>query len=532
MVQPTKEQIQAFEARIDAERGRRAINRYDANAALLLAFNMVEAAAAVHLGDASESMLADGICSFAPFLVSGTSGAEPDIAVMVEDLVFGFHYHYLRDLLYYSYNAPEAIDWTFGENSLELRFHDRSIPRQFFTAWNEHVFLSERTFEGFAAPDEIKRLLTDQPEFDLDEVQHAVDPLLQEHADRKLAAYFSILGPATDIDLGGYSYREFYKVYRVLMMKALYHRYQASVNENIGCVLLGAHVLRDMLTAETGVPARTVALILQDLVYDKTAVRDRVDASYFSLFREGAAPHRIMMRPSGFSKAEGLVGLLRVVAQRRPNVFLSNVSNMLGAQFVQRVKSAFESQGFLCRAHVSLRPIHPELPDIDLLVIAEEPTLGFVMLICEVKSPIPPCWAKDQLRALAPDNVSKAFRQTEAIGAFLQTAPSTTLPSEREDQTRQHRLVRSSRPRQARSAQGRIWLSSVLVGVSDRARWPSPTREDGKGTYTCLGARSLSQQLGLGRSLKRNPPAKRKHLPRCDRQCRRLDIARDYGGHD
>jgi hypothetical protein len=45
----------------------------------------------------------------------------------------------------------------------------------------------------------------------------------------------------------------------------------------------------------------------------------------------------------------------------------------------------------------------------------------FVMLICEVKSPIPPRWAKDQLRALAPDNVSKAFRQTEAIGAFLQT---------------------------------------------------------------------------------------------------------------
>jgi hypothetical protein len=36
-----------------------------------------------------------------------------------------------------------------------------------------------------------------------------------------------------------------------------------------------------------------------------------------------------------------------------------------------------------------------------------------------VKSPLPPRWAKDQLRALAPDNVSKAFRQAEAIGAFL-----------------------------------------------------------------------------------------------------------------
>jgi len=52
-------------------------------------------------------------------------------------------------------------------------------------------------------------------------------------------------------------------------------------------------------------------------------------------------------------------------------------------------------------------------------VIVEEPTLGFVMLICEVKSPLPPQWAKDQLRALAKDNVSKAFRQTEAISTFL-----------------------------------------------------------------------------------------------------------------
>jgi hypothetical protein len=125
------------------------------------------------------------------------------------------------------------------------------------------------------------------------------------------------------------------------------------------------------------------------------------------------------MRPYNFSQAEGLVQLLRVVAKRRPKDFLSNVSNVLGAQFVQRIKVAFEAQGFTCRSEMSLRAIDSKLPDIDLLVIAEEPTLGFVLLVCEVKSPLPPRWAKDQLRALAPDNVSKAFRQAEAISAFL-----------------------------------------------------------------------------------------------------------------
>ena len=69
MPEPTKAQIKAFEARIDAELKRRAINQYDANATLLLACNMVEAAAVVHPGSGAESMLADGSDSFAPFLV-------------------------------------------------------------------------------------------------------------------------------------------------------------------------------------------------------------------------------------------------------------------------------------------------------------------------------------------------------------------------------------------------------------------------------------------------------------------------------
>jgi hypothetical protein len=62
------------------------------------------------------------------------------------------------------------------------------------------------------------------------------------------------------------------------------------------------------------------------------------------------------------------------------------------------------------------------LPNIDLLVISDEPTLGYVVFVCEVKSPVPPGWAKDYLRALNKDNVSKAFHQVKMVTDFLGTS--------------------------------------------------------------------------------------------------------------
>jgi hypothetical protein len=116
-----------------------------------------------------------------------------------------------------------------------------------------------------------------------------------------------------------------------------------------------------------------------------------------------------------------LVNILRVVAVRRPSLFLNNVAGELGAGFVERVKTAFEETGFRCLAEISLSQFDPQLPDIDLLVICEEPTLGYVLFVCELKGPIPPRWAKDQLKALRQDGISKAFRQSKAIQKFLHT---------------------------------------------------------------------------------------------------------------
>ena len=127
------------------------------------------------------------------------------------------------------------------------------------------------------------------------------------------------------------------------------------------------------------------------------------------------------MRPHHFAIAEGLVNVLRVIAQRRPNTFLEQVSNEVGSAFVRRVKSAWEAEGFICQSEVSLREFDATLPDIDLLVISVEPTLGYMMFVCELKCPVPPRWAKDQLKVLNKDSVSKAFRQVEVLKRFIQT---------------------------------------------------------------------------------------------------------------
>ncbi|WP_156963641.1 hypothetical protein [Muricoccus aerilatus] len=202
--------------------------------------------------------------------------------------------------------------------------------------------------------------------------------------------------------------------------KALYHRYLAKLNDAVGAIFIAEDELVETAQEDPGLPPSVTRAILTDIVFDGAAVASKADASYFSLFREGAS-RRIVMRPHHFALAEGLVNLLRVVAQRRPRAFLDRVSNALGKAFVQRVRAAWEAEGFVAHADVSLRSFDPALPDIDLLVISEEPTLGYVVFICELKSPIPPRWAKDQLKVLNKDSVSKAFRQAEAVRRFIST---------------------------------------------------------------------------------------------------------------
>lgn len=89
------------------------------------------------------------------------------------------------------------------------------------------------------------------------------------------------------------------------------------------------------------------------------------------------------------------------------------------------------------------------LPDIDLLVISVEPTLGYVIFVCELKCPVPPRWAKDQLKVLNKDSVSQAFRQVEVLRRFGQRTGFAFFPA-----CCQRKVIRISRASSSRSI---IW---------------------------------------------------------------------------
>src|SRR5439155_13004176 len=104
---------------------------------------------------------------------------------------------------------------------------------------------------------------------------------------------------------------------------------------------------------------------------------------------------RLLMMPHTFSMWEGFISILRLVALRRPEVFLANLSEPMGDALVDRLAGVFRNQGVGCSRNVRLADFDPRLPDIDLLVISEERPFGYVLFVCEVKNPIPAGWSKD-----------------------------------------------------------------------------------------------------------------------------------------
>ena len=62
------------------------------------------------------------------------------MATLIADLDFASDYARIRDLLYYTYNAPGSVDWDFGASGLSVTFADKTIPRQYFIEQNHFPF--------------------------------------------------------------------------------------------------------------------------------------------------------------------------------------------------------------------------------------------------------------------------------------------------------------------------------------------------------------------------------------------------------
>jgi hypothetical protein len=411
-------QVRDFERRLDDALAARPLVRSGGTNALRLAANIIEYIDAEHLMWGNS--LAEGLQILAPALIRRTPGDDIEVADVFADLQFAAHYHVLRDLLYYTYNAPSSTAWTFDAGRVEIRFADASLPRQFYISANNWFIESMNAFTDKGRQRRIEELLQGTPEFELTPKATEAQNLIQEEVDQKLRMYFSLVSDGT-VTAGTYTFADFIKVYSALLTKALYHRYHAAINGARGIIAMPlATLASDLERSVENISADTASRVVNDIAYGADALRARLDPVYFSLYHL-ADGDEIIMLPHHFALWEGIVNFLRVVALRDPRLYLQSFSGQIGDALVRRLAKSFEDAGFRARMNVSLSGYSTNLPDIDLLIISEEPTLGYAVLACEVKSPLPPRWAKDQLRALEADSIAKAFDQLKRINAFLES---------------------------------------------------------------------------------------------------------------
>ena len=411
--------VQAFERQLDETLAELPAMQSGGTAALRLAADIVEHASVEHppLG----AHLSQGLQILAPTLIGRSPGAEIDLATMVSNLEFAGRYHHLRDLFYYTYNAPGTVSWTFDASRIEIRFADASLPRQFFISSNSWFVDSFEAFTDETRAEKIKELLSGQPEFELTPEVHKAAELIEAEVQQKVQLYFDLVTDST-VTVGAYSYQDFVTVYRALLTKALYHRYHSDANGARGAVSMPLDTLASDIEASVpNVSAITARQIVTDIAYGSAARKKRLNSIYFSLYHLPGTDD-ILMLPHHFALWEGNISFLRLVALRDPQLFLRSFSGQIGESLVRRLADSFQGAGFRVRTNISLASYSTKLPDIDLLVISEERTLGYALLVCEVKAPLPPSWAKDQLRVLEPDSIAKSLGQVERINAFLGSA--------------------------------------------------------------------------------------------------------------
>jgi hypothetical protein len=408
--------VQDFEHQLDDALAARPMMRSGGTDALRLAANIIEVVDAEH--GMWGHRLAEGLQILAPALIGRTPGEDIDLADIVADLEFAAHYHALRDLLYYTYNAPGSMAWTFDAGKVEIRYADVSLPRQFFVSSNNWFLESMTAFSDNEREQRIEELLLGAPEFEVTPEAEEALRLIQAEVDLKLGLYFNLVSDVS-VAAGAYTFAGFLAVYGALLGKALYHRYHAKLSGARGVVSMSlADLARDLESSVDNISVDTARRVVADIAYGAEAHQAGLDPVYFSMYHLPDGDE-IVMLPHHFALWEGIVGFLRLVALRDPQLFLRNFSQQIGNSLVQRLANSFSDAGFHVRTNVPLSGYNTNLPDIDLLIVSEERTLGYAVVICEVKSPLPPRWAKDQLRVLKADSLAKAFDQLTRINAFL-----------------------------------------------------------------------------------------------------------------
>ncbi|MFM4707382.1 hypothetical protein [Aeromonas caviae] len=319
----------------------------------------------------------------------------------------------LRDTIFYSFDNDAAVTWNIEHNNIKVTLNDDSILRQY--ASEAMTFgLNSRETPYDSIHDCPEKLLKGTKPFDFsDENVEKAFATIDKIVDWKIQFYFSYIPEDSDVMLNGYKYSIFIGIYKSLLALALYERYFSKANDVSGVItyredeLLG-HAMQQY-------PEEKVELLAK-------IFRD-VSESSRSTFNYISQENVYMLNPTCFSLVDGITNMLRLFAKTDPDGFSNNISGIMGKGLVEEIKSKLEQYPYYkVHSYVKLDKFDPKLPDIDLLAISYEPSLGFHVFVGEVKNNLPAVWGRDYLKASGVKGfITKAISQIEIIKNFLKT---------------------------------------------------------------------------------------------------------------
>ena len=150
---------------------------------------------------------------------------------------FSNAYYALRDYIYMSFSNESSIEFTGDKNNIYVSIKDPTIFRQMVYEVQTFVLNSRSKDEDSLSINDVVPLLagTQQWDFSNPKLVQALESIERE-VDWKIKHFFSHISEDSEIEMGGYSYREFLAVYKELLYLSLYERYHSKAN-NLSCVI-------------------------------------------------------------------------------------------------------------------------------------------------------------------------------------------------------------------------------------------------------------------------------------------------------
>ena len=352
---------------------------------------------------------------------TGDLSGTPSPELGIDALQLYDTYYLIRELLYYTYNFPRSVLWSFpSKNRVKISIADRTIPLQIWHDYNQWFVSSRRELKDID-PEATYRLVqqVEKEHSPSKELDLALDGCMVE-AKTKLDAYYNFL--PDDLVFSEYSVLEFKAVYRLLTARSLLARYFAmrhrelSMGHGYSCLTLPRSQLEDALVYDASISREKVRAILRDLTYDKHKAELGFEVDMFPLLYDNKEKS-FWLFPHMFCMSDCFQAIRRLWAKEDPDRYGRVVAKAVERGFTDRIERSFNASGFTNtkpRARVS--DYTQGLPDVDLLVVTIEPGDMHVVLICELKNPLPELTAKAYVAsAKEGGHIAKADAQVKRL---------------------------------------------------------------------------------------------------------------------